>query len=89
MNHDDVKRILLHDEETKQEYNNLEVMYEIKREIIRLRTENKLSQAELAEKVGTKQSATSRLETGEYNPTIEFLSKVAVSLGKKLEIKFN
>jgi transcriptional regulator with XRE-family HTH domain len=52
-----------------------------------LRTEKKISQAELAEKMGTKQSVISRLEAGEYNPTIGFLSKLASSLGKKIEIK--
>ncbi|MCL5289762.1 MAG: helix-turn-helix transcriptional regulator [Bacillota bacterium] len=88
MRHEDVKKILLQDQETKEEYDKLEVLYEIKREIIRLRTENKLSQAELAERVGTKQSAISRLEAGEYNPTLEFLAKVAKSLGKKIEIRF-
>lgn len=88
MRHDEIKRVILRDKEASDEYDNLEVLYNIKREIIRLRTEEKLSQAELAEKVGTKQSAISRLEAGEYNPTIGFLSKIATSLGKKIEIKF-
>jgi transcriptional regulator with XRE-family HTH domain len=46
-----------------------------------------LTQEQLAELVGTKQSNISRLESGEYNPTIEFLSKVAQAMGKTLEIR--
>jgi DNA-binding XRE family transcriptional regulator len=45
-------------------------------------------QKELAEKVGTKQSAISRLENGSYNPSIEFLSKIAHALGKEIQVKF-
>ena len=75
--------------DVKKEYNDLDVMYEIKKQIIKYRIENNLSQKELAEKIGTKQSAISRLENDDYNPSIEFLDKVANALGKKLEIRFH
>ena len=45
-------------------------------------------QKELAEKIGTKQSAISRLENGDYNPSVELLSKIAEALDKELVIKF-
>ncbi len=89
MKHEDVKRELLQSTEVKEEYDKLKVLYDIKREIIKLRLEKGLSQKDLAERVGTKQSAISRLENGEYNPSIEFLSKVANALGKELNVKFN
>jgi len=57
--------------------------------ISELRKEKKLTQKELAERIGTKQSAISRLENGTYNPSIVFLNKVALALGKEVEIKFN
>ena len=41
-----------------------------------------------ADKIKTKQSAISRLESGEYNPSIELLAKVANALGKELQINF-
>lgn len=89
MNHEDIKRQLLESPQVKEEYDNLKILYDIKKEIIRLRLSQGLSQKELAQKVGTRQSAISRLESGEYNPSIEFLSKVAHALGKELNIKFN
>lgn len=47
-----------------------------------------LSQTELAEKCGMYQSALSRLENGEGNPTVELLECIAEAFGKKLEIRF-
>ena len=88
MNHDEVKKQLLRNSEVQKEYEDLKVLYDIKHEIIRLRLEQGLSQKELAEKINTKQSAISRLESGEYNPSIELLAKVANALGKELQISF-
>ena len=89
MKHIDVKKQILQSPEVKAEYDKLKILYDIKREIIKLRLDQGLSQKELADKVGTKQSAISRLESGEYNPSVEFLSKVANALGKELEVKFH
>jgi len=89
LNHQDVKTQLLQNPEVNAEYEKLKVLYDIKKEIIKLRIEQGLSQKDLATKVGTRQSAISRLESGEYNPSIEFLNKVAHALGKELEVKFN
>ena len=86
--HEDIKKQLLQNPEVKNEYEKLKLLYDIKREIIKLRLEQGISQKELAEKVGTRQSAISRLESGEYNPSIEFLSKVAHALGKELNVSF-
>jgi len=89
MKHIDVKNHILQSPEVKAEYDKLKILYDIKREIIKLRLDQGLSQKELADKVGTKQSAISRLESGEYNPSVEFLNKVANALGKELEVKFH
>lgn len=88
MDHKNVKSLLLDDPELKAEYDLLEPAYEITREVIRLRIEKGLTQKQLAELVGTKQSAISRLENGSYNPSIEFLSKIAHALGKEVKISF-
>lgn len=89
MKHDEVKQLLFQDEEIKNEYDALSPIYDIKKELIRLRLEQGLSQRDLAELIGTKQSAISRLENGSYNPSVEFLSKIAHALGKELHISFN
>lgn len=89
MSHNELKNLLLSDPETKKEYDELEPIYSITREIIKLRIETGMTQKDLAEVVGTKQSAISRLENGSYNPSIEFLSKVAHALGKEFHISFS
>lgn len=88
MNHEDAKKLLLKDPEVKKEYDALEPIYEIRKQLIELRLQQGLSQKELAEKIGTKQSAISRLENGSYNPSVEFLGKIAHALGKEIQVKF-
>ncbi|MCD4714436.1 MAG: helix-turn-helix transcriptional regulator [Clostridiales bacterium] len=88
MNHNDFKMTLFEDKELKNEYDKMSPLYELKKEIIRLRIEKGLSQKELADLMGTKQSAISRLENGSYNPSVEFLNRIAHTLGKELHITF-
>jgi DNA-binding XRE family transcriptional regulator len=85
---EDIKTGLLKDEETKKEYEKLEPEFQIIREIIRFRKENNLTQKELAEILETKQSNISRFESGNYNPSLKLLKKIAEKLGKKLVICF-
>jgi len=54
--------------------------------LIRKRIEKGLSQEELAERVGTRQSAISRLESGRYNPSFKVLRKVAQALDSEIKI---
>jgi DNA-binding XRE family transcriptional regulator len=70
------------------EYNALRPEYEIIQQIIQARADQNLTQRELAEKIGLKQSNISRLESGNYNPSLDFLKKVADGLGKELHIEF-
>ena len=46
-----------------------------------------MTQESLAELVGTKKSNISRLESGRYNPSLDFLVKVAGGLGKQIQVK--
>lgn len=46
-----------------------------------------VTQEMLAQRVGTKKSNISRFESGTYNPSLDFLVKVADSLGKQVHIK--
>lgn len=80
------KNHLLKNKEIKKAYDDLGPEFELIQLIIKNRLKAGLTQAELAEKIGTKQSAISRLERGAYNPTVAFLRKVAEALGADLHI---
>lgn len=80
-----LKRELLKDKRIRQTYENLGPEFSVIEMIIRKRIEKGLSQKELAKKIGTKQSAISRLESGTYNPTISFLQKVSEALNTRLK----
>jgi len=54
--------------------------------VYRLRTEAGLTQAELAERMGTTQSAIARMEGGGARPTLETLEKLAVAVGGELVV---
>ncbi|MEK7521619.1 MAG: helix-turn-helix transcriptional regulator [Patescibacteria group bacterium] len=82
----DVKKEWLKDPELKKAYDALEVEFSIIEQVIRKRLDHGLSQKQLAEKIGTKQSAIARLEGGNANPSVAFLKKVATALGGKLQI---
>jgi predicted transcriptional regulator len=87
MRWDEAKKIILKNKEVQEELNNNEAEYKIIEEIITARQERSLTQKGLAELVGTKQSNISRLESGNYNPTIDFLDKIARAVGKELVIR--
>jgi len=59
-------------------------------EVLRARAEAGLTQAQLAERVGTTQSAIARLESGalKHSPSIATLQKYAKALGYRVEVKF-
>ena len=62
---------------------------DIARKIYELRTKAKLSQAELARKVGTTQSVISRLEDADYDGhSLAMLRRIASALEKRVEIRF-
>lgn len=83
---EEVKKDMLKDEEFKAEYERLKPRYEAIEQIVRARKEQNMTQEELAKRVGTQKSNISRLESGNYNPSLDFLVKVAESLGKHLSI---
>ncbi len=60
--------------------------YEIVTQLKAARKAQDMTQEALAAKVGTKKSNISRFESGRYNPSLDFLIKVASSLDKQLQI---
>ena len=86
---EEMKADMLKDEEFKAEYEKLKPRYEAIEQIIKARKEQNITQAELAKRVGTQKSNISRLESGNYNPSLDFLAKIAESLGKKISVTIN
>ncbi|MCA1784717.1 MAG: helix-turn-helix domain-containing protein [Desulfotignum sp.] len=74
----------------KKEYDVLEPVFELRRKLIRMRTEKGMTQEQLAKKMGTKRSNISRLEGGGdvSFPTLKTISKYAEALGYKVTVEF-
>ena len=58
-------------------------------EVLRARAESGLTQAEVAKRIGTTQSAIARLESAEakHSPSIATLQKYAKALGYRVEVR--
>lgn len=82
----EIKEQLMQDAEFKAEYEKLKPRYEVISEIIKARVEQNITQEDLANRIGTQKSNISRLESGNYNPSLSFLEKVARGLGKEIHI---
>ncbi|MBE5832625.1 MAG: helix-turn-helix transcriptional regulator [Butyrivibrio sp.] len=77
----------LKDEEFAQIWEETELEYQIKRMLVAARIEKKMTQKDLAEKSGVRQSNISRIESGACVPTITTLKELAKGLGKTLRIE--
>ena len=60
---------------------------EVAQQLREVRKSQGMTQELLADRVGTKKSNISRLESGRYNPSLDFLVKVAGGLGKQSQVK--
>ena len=81
------RKELLAEPETAKEFEVLRPQYEVISQIIKARDEQGITQAQLAERTGIRQSNISRLEGGNYNPSLEFLTRIAKGLGMELHIE--
>ena len=70
------------------EYEAMRPEYEAIRAVIAARLECNMTQKELAENTGIRQSNISRIESGASSPTVDTLARIAAGLGKKLKIEF-
>lgn len=86
---DDYLKEQLKDPEFKRLWDESEPAFQAGSAVIKARIEAKISQRQLAKKAKTTQAVISRIETMQESPTIGVLQKIAASMGKKLEIKFN
>jgi transcriptional regulator with XRE-family HTH domain len=75
--------------EVKREYDRLAAEFEFLDEILKARSAAGLTQADVAERIGTTQSAVARLEsaTGKHSPSIATLQRYASALGYRLQVR--
>lgn len=85
-NFEDFKKELLKDPKVKAEYDRLGPQYDLIRQILDARIKKKISQKQLAEKIGTKQSAIARFEGGNINPSLSFIQKLASALKTPIKL---
>lgn len=80
------KKDILRNKKIRLAYDALGPEFEVVAALIKRRLERGLTQRELAKRVGTKQSAIARLESGTYNPSLDFLKKVTHALDARIRI---
>lgn len=74
------------DPEFRRAYDELQPEFALISKLIELRNSQGLTQKQIAKKLGTKQSAISRLERGTLNPTLKTFFKLAKALDAKVKI---
>lgn len=83
------KASLLADPKVRREYEALAPEFEISAELLRARLRAGLSQAELAERMGTSQSAIARLESGQTLPSTKTLLRFAQATHSRIQVRLS
>lgn len=86
ISHDEVLAEDLRDPAFRVEWERTAVARWLAVEVARYRAQHKLSQRQLADRLGVHQSDVARMEIGEHNPSVERLIRVASGLGIELMI---
>jgi transcriptional regulator with XRE-family HTH domain len=89
LTHKELKSRALEREDVKTEYDRLEEEFAFLDEFLKARSSVGMSQAEVAEKMGTTQSAVARLESGrgKHSPSLTTLRKYARAIGYRIDLK--
>ena len=83
-----LKEELIKDPEFRAEYEKTRPKFEVMCALIEARTDAGMTQKELSERSGIRQSNISRIENGTCSPTIATLQALAKGLGKRLVVGF-
>ena len=83
---DSFKELIKDRKDLKNIVEGFDPVYELRKKILILRLDEGLSQKELANKAGMKQSVISRIENGESEPRIETVNRIAKALDRKVKI---
>ncbi len=91
MTHEELKNKALKKLAVKKEFDDLEPEFSLLKEMLRARNKAGLTQAQLAEKMGTKSPSITRLESslssGKHSPSLATIKKYLEALDCRLEIK--
>lgn len=82
----DLKKNLMEDPGFREEYARVDDEFRLIEALVRARTAAKLTQAELARRLGTTQSAVARLEGGGVSPSLTTLRRYAEATGSRLTV---
>lgn len=87
--HEEIKAEALSDPEVKAEYDGLENEFELLRSMLGARQQAGMTQADVAERMGTHPPAVARLESfhGGHSPSLRTLRKYAEAVGCQLEVR--
>ena len=77
---------LLADPAVKAEYDRLGPVYEMVGALIDARHEAGLTQAQVAERMGTKQSVIARLENARRMPSLDMVARYAAAVGRRVAL---
>ena len=82
----DLKKRLMEDPEFRKEYARVDDEFELIEALVRVRTAAKLTQAELARRLGTTRSAVARLEGGRVSRSFATLRRYAEATSTRLTV---
>ena len=84
----EIRAGFLADPQVQQAYSDLEPRFAVVRQLIEMREKHGWSQRDLAERAGMKQPQLARLETGQVEPRLDTLQRLAKAMGRRLTIRF-
>ena len=87
-NFNDYLKEQLNDPEFKKEYDALEPEFSIIQAMIDARKTSGLTQKQLSERTGIAQADISKLESGNANPSLRTLQRLAAGMGMQVKIEF-
>lgn len=89
LTHKELKSRALARDDVRAEFNKLEEEFAFLDEFLKARAAAGMSQAEVAERMGTTQSAVARLESGSgrHSPSLATLRKYARALGYRVDLR--
>lgn len=83
----ELKTDLLKEPETLREYEALANEFEVARELIAARARVGLTQADVAERMGTTQSVVARIESGRRQPSMRTVQRYAQAIGCRAVVR--